>query len=59
MLQCVGIGGGPINIACFLFLFGFGIRQATIYSIVTIFFSQAAKIVQAFFSGNIQMIDPF
>ncbi|MDK7182417.1 sulfite exporter TauE/SafE family protein [Lacticaseibacillus rhamnosus] len=55
----LGIGGGPINIACFLFLFGFGIRQATIYSIVTIFFSQAAKIVQAFFSGNIQMIDPF
>lgn len=55
----LGIGGGPINIACFLFLFGFGIRQATIYSIVTIFFSQAAKIAQALFSGSVLMIDPF
>jgi uncharacterized membrane protein YfcA len=40
-------------------LFGFGIRQATIYSIVTIFFSQAAKIAQALFSGSVLMIDPF
>ncbi|MBF0787005.1 MULTISPECIES: sulfite exporter TauE/SafE family protein [unclassified Streptococcus] len=53
----LGIGGGPINISCFLFFFGIGIRKATIYSIITIFFSQAAKIGQALLSGNVSGID--
>ncbi|WP_125705821.1 sulfite exporter TauE/SafE family protein [Lacticaseibacillus daqingensis] len=52
----LGIGGGPINIACFLFVFGLGIRQATIYSIITIFFSQGAKLIQALLSGSVTQV---
>lgn len=41
----LGIGGGPINVAFFIFLFGTPIKAATVYSIITIFFSQFTKIV--------------
>ncbi|AYE37248.1 sulfite exporter TauE/SafE family protein [Companilactobacillus zhachilii] len=54
----LGIGGGPINIAVFIFLFGIGMRQATIYSIITIFFSQGAKLIQALITRNVFGIDP-
>ncbi|WP_445621981.1 sulfite exporter TauE/SafE family protein [Lacticaseibacillus paracasei] len=54
----LGIGGGPINIACFLVLLGLEIRPATIYSIITIFFSQGAKIIQALASKSIMNVDP-
>lgn len=53
----LGIGGGPINIAFFIFLFGIGMRQATIYSIITIFFSQGAKLLQSFITKNVVGID--
>jgi len=53
----LGIGGGPINIAFFIFLFGIGMRKATIYSIITIFFSQGAKLLQAFVTKNVSGID--
>ncbi|MDO4679803.1 MAG: sulfite exporter TauE/SafE family protein [Aerococcus sp.] len=41
----LGIGGGPINVAAFLFFFGMSMKQAAVYSIITIFFAQAAKLV--------------
>ncbi|MHC5227088.1 sulfite exporter TauE/SafE family protein [Enterococcus sp. LJL99] len=41
----LGIGGGPINVACLIFFFGMEIKSATVYSIITIFFSQLAKLV--------------
>jgi uncharacterized membrane protein YfcA len=41
----LGIGGGPINVACLIFFFGIDIKAATVYSIITIFFSQLAKLV--------------
>lgn len=41
----LGIGGGPINVSLFMLLFSMPIKEATIYSIATIFFSQLAKIV--------------
>ncbi|MBO0441191.1 sulfite exporter TauE/SafE family protein [Candidatus Enterococcus ikei] len=41
----LGIGGGPINVALLMLCFGIPIKEATVYSIITIFFSQAAKIV--------------
>lgn len=53
----LGIGGGPINIAFFIFLFGIGMRKATIYSIITIFFSQGAKLIQAFITKDVLGID--
>ncbi|MEI5994139.1 sulfite exporter TauE/SafE family protein [Candidatus Enterococcus mansonii] len=41
----LGIGGGPINVALLMLCFGVAIKEATVYSIITIFFSQAAKLV--------------
>lgn len=41
----LGIGGGPINVAIFTFFFGIHIKCATIFSIVTILFSQASKLL--------------
>lgn len=41
----LGIGGGPINVALIMLCFGIPIKEATVYSIITIFFSQAAKLL--------------
>lgn len=41
----LGIGGGPINVALLMLCFGIPIKEATVYSIITIFFSQAAKLL--------------
>lgn len=41
----LGIGGGPINVALLMLCFGIPIKEATVYSIITIFFSQAAKLM--------------
>lgn len=40
----LGIGGGPINVACLILFFGMDVKTATVYSIITIFFSQLAKL---------------
>lgn len=42
----LGIGGGPINVSLLIFCFSLTMKEATIYSIVTIFFSQLAKLVE-------------
>ena len=41
----LGIGGGPINVSLLVLMFSFPIKEATVYSICTIFFSQLAKLV--------------
>ena len=40
----LAIGGGPINVIVFVILFGNTLKEATIYSITTIFFAQPARI---------------
>lgn len=45
LASLLGIGGGPINVSLLMLLFSMPIREATIYSIATIFFSQLSKIV--------------
>ncbi|MGX7058367.1 sulfite exporter TauE/SafE family protein [Vagococcus humatus] len=40
----LGIGGGPINVSLLVFCFGLTMKDATVYSIITIFFSQIAKL---------------
>lgn len=40
----LGIGGGPINVAVFIFFFSVEMKTATIYSIATILFSQGSKL---------------
>lgn len=48
----LGIGGGPINVAVFVFFFSVEMKTATVYSIATILFSQASKLLTiAFTSG--------
>jgi uncharacterized membrane protein YfcA len=41
----LGIGGGPVNVAAMTFFFGMDVKTATVYSIVTIFFAQSAKLI--------------
>lgn len=41
----LGIGGGPINVAIFVFLFSIDLKKATIYSLATILFSQGSKLI--------------
>ena len=41
----LGIGGGPINVPLLMIFFGLGIKDATAYSIVIIFFSHLSRIV--------------
>lgn len=40
----LAIGGGPINVIVFVILFGITLKEATVYSITTIFFAQAARL---------------
>ncbi|MCL2559203.1 MAG: sulfite exporter TauE/SafE family protein [Turicibacter sp.] len=40
----LAIGGGPINVIVFVVLFGITLKEATVYSITTIFFAQAARL---------------
>lgn len=40
----LGIGGGPLNVATLMLMFSFSMKEATIYSIATIFFSQVSKL---------------
>ncbi len=45
LASLLGIGGGPINVSLLMLMFAMPIKQATVYSICTIFFSQLSKIV--------------
>ncbi|MEO1768901.1 hypothetical protein JZO67_000840 [Enterococcus sp. 665A] len=45
LASLLGIGGGPINVALLMLLFSLPIKDATLYSIATIFFSQLSKLV--------------
>ena len=46
----LGIGGGPINVSLLMLMFAMPIKDATIYSICIIFFSQLSKISTIAFS---------
>ena len=56
----LGIGGGPINVALIVLLFDYSTKKAAACSLITILFSQAAKLVQtaltvSFASFDLQM----
>ncbi len=53
----LGIGGGPLNIIVYSILFSFEMKEATIYSLATIFFSQAAKLFETYISNGFQPYD--
>ena len=48
----LGIGGGPLNVAILMLLFGMEIKEATFASIVTIMFAQVAKIATILIGGG-------
>lgn len=48
----LSVGGGPINVAAFTIFFGMSLKEATINSIITIFFSQASKLVTVILAGG-------
>jgi len=47
----LGIGGGPMNVAILMFLFGMNIKTAVLNSLITILFAQAAKLITMAISG--------
>lgn len=53
----LGIGGGPLNVSLLILLFSFTMKQATVYSIATIFFSQLSKLVSIAVSGSVMSFD--
>lgn len=57
LASLLGIGGGPINVALLIFLFNLPIKEATVYSIVTILFSQLSKIITIFLTTNLERYD--
>lgn len=53
----LGIGGGPINVALIIFLFGYDTKAATVCSIVTILFSQISKLTSVALSTGFGVFD--
>lgn len=50
LASLLGIGGGPINVSLLILMFGFPIKEAMLYSIASILFSQLAKLITIGFS---------
>lgn len=57
LASLLGIGGGPINVALLMLCFGIPIKEATVYSIITIFFSQFSKIASIALSTGFGRFD--
>ena len=54
----MAIGGGPINVAAFTILFGISLKEATVYSITTILFTQISRMVRMGFEpGGLARFD--
>lgn len=57
LASLLGIGGGPINVSLLVLLFSIPIKDATVYSICTIFFSQLAKLITIFMTTGFAVYD--
>jgi len=57
LASLLGIGGGPINVALLMLLFSIPIKEATTYSIITIFFSQLARLVSVHVTTGFDRFD--
>ncbi|MBK4849352.1 sulfite exporter TauE/SafE [Enterococcus faecium] len=53
----LGIGGGPINVSLLMLMFALPIKEATLYSLSTIFFSQLAKLVTIALTSGFMRFD--
>lgn len=54
----LGIGGGPINLVVLFFFFSMATKQAAMYSIYVIMFSQIASLVSTVLKGNVPDFKP-
>lgn len=54
----LGVGGGPINVAFLVLFFSMTIKEAAVYSVGAIFFSQLSKLVTMAVSGTIPQVSP-
>lgn len=54
----LGVGGGPINVAFLVLCFSMTMKEAAVYSVGTIFFSQLSKLVTMAVSATIPIVDP-
>lgn len=53
----LAIGGGPLNVSLLIIIFHFTMKQSTIYSISTVFFSQISKIISVIASAQYHIFD--
>lgn len=54
----LGIGGGPINVAFLVLFFSMNMKDAAVYSVGTIFFSQLSKLITMIFKGTVPAVNP-
>lgn len=53
----LGVGGGPINVAAMTLFFSFTMKDAAVYSVAVIFFSQLTNLVTTFCTAPIKEYD--
>ncbi len=53
----LGIGGGPVNMAIIIIVFGLDIKEAVIYSLSIIMFAQISKIITISFTSGFSGLD--
>lgn len=54
----LGVGGGPINVAFLVLFFSMTMKEAAVYSVGTIFFSQLSKLITMASKHTIPTFDP-
>ncbi len=54
----LGVGGGPINVAFLVLFFSMSMKEAAVYSVGTIFFSQLSKLVTMAIGSSIPEVSP-
>lgn len=54
----LGIGGGPINLVVLFFFFSMSTKQAAMYSIYIIMFSQISSLLSTVLKGNVPPFEP-
>lgn len=58
MSSFLGIGGGPINLVVLFYFFSMETKQAAMYSIYCIMFSQISSLVSTVMKGNVPAFNP-
>lgn len=53
----LGIGGGPLNVSLLVIFFGYTMKESSVYSIATVFFSQITKIISILVSQQYLQFD--